>query len=100
MKKEKEKQAEKGAKESLKLAAGGKGSGLRYPHAYGRDASPYFYGAFLVPVPLYGGGLVVGGCVASDPGSIESTSGGCGGGCGGGCNGGGCSGGCKSTANI
>ena len=41
---EKEKQAERGAKECLKLSAGGMSSGLRYPHGYGRDASPYFYG--------------------------------------------------------
>jgi hypothetical protein len=90
LKKEKERQAEKAAKQALKLEAEGKGLGLHHPHAYspGRRQdngiiSPYFYGAFLLAVPMYGFGGV-GGCVA-DSGHIQSSCGGCGGGCGGGC---------------
>jgi hypothetical protein len=104
LKQEKEKQAQKVAKQALKLEAEGRGGGLHHPHAYSlsrrgyddRNMSPYFYGAFLLAVPMY---FVVGGlsgCVATD-GHIYSSPGGCGGGCGaGGCGAGGCGGGCKS----
>jgi len=112
LKLDKEKQAQKAAKQHLKLEADGRGSGLHHPHAYGRSGrgddnrniSPYFFGAFLIAVPLYFAVGGMGSCVATD-GHVYSSSGGCGGGCNGGCGGsggdgggGGCSGGCKSNA--
>jgi hypothetical protein len=98
LKKEKEKQAEQKAKQALKLEA--EGRGLHNPHTYrrgedDRNVSPYFYGAFLIPVPMYYPVVPMGGCVAVDGHIHPPASGGCGGVCSGNC-----SGGCKSNSKY
>ena len=59
--KDKETQAENVAIQTCQFEAGGTGSGLHHPHAYlGRrnddTISAYFYGTFLVAVPMYTSG--------------------------------------------